>query len=121
MAVYDGELIAHTGIIQFPMRAGWKRVHRLVVLPDYQGLGIGVRFITETAQIIASEGPSVNLTTTTPALTFALARSPRWTLVRKGRVKSNFNTLKGAGKNHLTRAASAARATFSFDYVPGAA
>nr|DAR26956.1 MAG TPA: NAT, N-acetyltransferase, of N-acetylglutamate synthase [Caudoviricetes sp.] len=32
------------------MRKGWKRVHRLVVLPDYQGVGIGTSFIQKNSR-----------------------------------------------------------------------
>lgn len=104
--------MAHTGIIQFPMRKGWKRVHRLVVLPDFQGIGIGTRFINEVTKHYIENGFNMNLTTTTPALVHALARDENWSLVRKGRVtnvwgnKSNFNKetsqVKGASINRIT-------------------
>lgn len=116
--MYDGQIVAHTGVIQFPMRKGWKRVHRLVVLPDYQGVGIGVRFINAVAGLVAAEGQNVNLTTTTPALVGALKRSKDWTLVRKGVVK--MGSLKDIVSNsgHLANASSDRRPTFSFNFHP---
>lgn len=72
------------------MRKGWKRVHRLVVLPDYQGIGIGTKFINEVTKHYADEGWNINLTTTTPALVNALARDKNWALVRHGRVKNTL-------------------------------
>ena len=78
VGVINGEMVCHTGMIQFPMRKGWKRVHRLVVLPDYQGIGVGVQFINAVSS--QYEGWNVNLTTTTPALVGALRKSIRWRL-----------------------------------------
>lgn len=72
------------------MRKGWKRVHRLVVLPDYQGIGIGTKFINEVTKHYIESGFNMNLTTTTPALVHALARDKNWALVRKGRVKNTL-------------------------------
>ena len=54
VGVINGRLVCHTGIIQFPLRKGKKRVHRLVVLPDYQGVGIGTHFINQVAKIVES-------------------------------------------------------------------
>jgi GNAT superfamily N-acetyltransferase len=100
------------------MRKGWKRIHRLVVLPDYQGVGIGVRFINAVSESVAAEGFNVNLTTTTPALVGALKRSKDWALVRKGVVKMSrtFRESKWNEKKHLHGAASDKRPTFSFNW-----
>lgn len=109
--------MAHTGVIQFPMRKGWKRIHRLVVLPDYQGVGIGVRFINAVSGIIAGEGFNVNLTTTTPALVVALRRSQDWALVRKGVAKQgDWASRPGMLHKQLGGASSDKRPTFSFNY-----
>lgn len=67
VGVLGGKIVCHTGIIYFPMQKGKKRVHRLVVLPEYQGIGIGTSFIRAVAEIVSSEGYELNLTTTTPA------------------------------------------------------
>lgn len=115
VGVMNGELVCHTGIIQFPLRKGWKRVHRLVVLPDYQGVGIGTSFIRRIAELITSEGYRLNLTTTTPALTKALLRNPHWVLCRYGRSKSSYTTM---GIKSTENAKSDRRITYSFNYVP---
>jgi GNAT superfamily N-acetyltransferase len=44
VAMYDDKLVAFLAIMQFPGINGAKRVHRMVVLPEYQGLGIAYHF-----------------------------------------------------------------------------
>ena len=111
--------MAHTGVIHFPMRKGWKRIHRLVVLPDYQGVGIGVRFINSVSALVASEGHNVNLTTTTPALVGALKHSQKWALVRRGVVKmGDLKDRPYASAKRLGAADSSMRPTFSFNFRP---
>ncbi len=119
IGIVNGELVCHTGIIQFPMQKGKKRVHRLVVLPDYQGIGIGTRFIKEVAKIVACNGRELNLTTTTPALVQALRSDPEWVLARFGRTKSNYSSFEkryGFAGKHLQNATSNNRITYSFWY-----
>lgn len=119
VGIMNGRLVCHTGVIQFPMRKNTKRVHRLVVLPDYQGIGIGTHFIKEVAKIYKKQGYEFNLTTTTPALTHALAKDPEWLLSRYGREKSaydGYGRYKGANLGHLANASSIRRVTFSFWY-----
>lgn len=123
MGVINGEIVCHTGIIQFPMKKGKKRVHRLVVLPDYQGIGIGTRFIKEVAKLITKDGYELNLTTTTPSLVGALTRDPEWVLARFGREKSGmkgYERYEGARLKHLTNSVSQKRITYSFWYKGGA-
>ena len=109
-----------------PMHKGKKRVHRLVVLPDYQGIGIGTAFIKEVAKMITQEGYELNLTTTTPALVGALTRDQDWVLARYGREKDGmkgsmrYEASAGIKSKHLQRAASTKRVTYSFWYKGGA-
>jgi len=101
------------------MRKGWKRIHRLVVLPDYQGIGIGMRFINEVSEIVKKEGFNVNLTTTTPSLINAMCRDKKWLLKRANRVK---NTLSKNLKKYYNRSedkgigSSSNRITYSFNF-----
>ena len=60
---------------------GWKRtkrITRLVVLPEYQGLGIGPRLAEHVAQIEAAKGNRVTITASHPAILGWCGRSPRW-------------------------------------------
>jgi GNAT superfamily N-acetyltransferase len=101
------------------MRKGWKRVHRLVVLPDHQGIGIGVRFINEVSKHYIEKGFNMNLTTTTPALVHALARAKEWALVRKSRVKNTLqkNMFKYYGKKESKGLGNSEnRITYSFNF-----
>ena len=120
VAIWQGRLVAHTGIIQMPMKKGQKRVHRFVVLPDYQGVGIGTAFITAVADSVHKRGYDVNLMTTTPSLVPALTRSPHWTLARYGRVQSTYGAYSKYSKRykHLPNARSNNRITYSFWYKP---
>lgn len=108
------------------MRKGWKRVHRLVVLPDYQGIGIGVKFINEISKHYIDNGFNMNLTTTTPALVGALAKDKQWCLVRADRMKSDVKhwSKYGTGDKEkntkiskgLLKTGSGNRITYSFNF-----
>lgn len=103
------------------MRKGWKRVHRLVVLPDYQGIGIGTVFQDNIVQRYMDKF-NVNCTTTTPALVNSLKRNLKWLLVRYGRVKNTLakNMVKYYGQEKRRKdkglGSSGNRITYSFNY-----
>lgn len=118
MGIWENRLVAHTGIIQMPMKKGQKRVHRFVVLPDYQGVGIGTAFITEVGRIITAAGYELNLTTTTPALVPALVKNDKWILARYGRSQGKLDFGRYSDRYaHLKNAISNKRITYSFWYV----
>lgn len=100
------------------MRSGWKRVHRLVVLPDYQGIGIGTRFIKYVAGLYKKAGYEFNLTTTTPALVGALSNDDSWLLASYGR-QVNRKGLEKMGRSDLIACSSAKRVIYSFWYKGG--
>ena len=100
------------------MQKGKKRVHRLVVLPDYQGIGIGTKFIKGVAEIVNSEGYELNLTTTTPSLVSALRRDPYWILARYGRTKGMGWVDAKIPQKQLGGSSSEKRITYSFWYNP---
>ena len=121
MGVLNGKVVCHTGVIYFPMQKGKKRVHRLVVLPDYQGIGIGTKFIKEVAKIVQNDGYELNLTTTTPALVGALKKDDEWVLARFGRAENLQSFYRHSNKTktkHLGNATSCKRITYSFWYKP---
>ena len=99
----------------------------MVVLPDYQGIGIGTAFEEYTSQHYADNGWNVNVTTTTPALTHALMKSEKWSLVRYGRSKSTMADFAKYGtgdrdanrkvSESLTKTQSNKRITYSFNFI----
>lgn len=112
----DGKLVVHTGVIQAPLRKGFKQVHRLVVLPDYQGIGIGTKFITFISSIYAKSGLTMKLITTTPAIRFALDKSDNWTMTRSGKVQPNGNKKY---LTHFSNFESSNRITYTYLYTEG--
>lgn len=109
----DDKLVCHTGVIQAPLKKGFKQVHRLVVLPDYQGIGIGTQFITFISQCFKENDYTMKLITTTPAIRFSLDKSPYWTLTRSGKVKPNGNKKY---LTHFSNFESSNRVTYTYVY-----
>jgi GNAT superfamily N-acetyltransferase len=54
-AVYHGKPIAFIAVVLMHMRSLYYRVHRLVVLPDYQGIGVGKRLLDFVAELYTSQ------------------------------------------------------------------
>lgn len=121
IGIINDQIVAHCGVIQFPMHKGMKRIHRLVVLPDYQGIGIGTKFVSEIAKLTSRQGYEVSLITTTPSLVNALKAKPNWILARYGRCEDGNKGWSKYGENvyktkHLQNTTSANRITYSFWY-----
>jgi GNAT superfamily N-acetyltransferase len=54
-AVYQGKPVAFIAVIHTKMKTNYFRVSRLVVLPDYQGIGVGKRLLTFIAELYTSQ------------------------------------------------------------------
>jgi len=96
-----------------PTKKKHKRIHRLVVLPDYQGIGVGKSLLNYVAEDYRKQGFTVSIVTSAFNLVMALQNSPNWNCIRKGR------TAIGRGTVHNTsnRASSGnRRITVSFEY-----
>jgi GNAT superfamily N-acetyltransferase len=55
VAVYQEKPIAFIAVACVRMRAKYYRASRLVVLPDYQGIGVGKRFLNFIAELYTSQ------------------------------------------------------------------
>jgi GNAT superfamily N-acetyltransferase len=84
-----------------------KRVHRLVILPDYQGAGIGIKFLNEVGNIYKKEKWIYRINTTAPSLIYALKKSNKWNCHHYGR--------HNCGKNDMGKKGNATRITASFE------
>jgi ABC-type Mn2+/Zn2+ transport system ATPase subunit/predicted acetyltransferase len=89
------EIAGFISIFHFPHPKvkNFKAVHRLVILPDYQGLGFGILLINKIAEIYKNNKWRFIITTSTPSLIFSLKKSNLWALKQFGRKPpQNINT-----------------------------
>lgn len=75
---WNDKPVAFIGVLPFP--SGWVqnafRVSRLVVLPDFQGLGIGFKLLSYVSSLYVAEGMKMYIKTTNPGLGEKLISSP---------------------------------------------
>lgn len=57
-----------------------KRITRLVILPDYQGIGLGTALLNFLADYLKKQRLQVSINTTAKNLIFSLSRSSKWLL-----------------------------------------
>jgi GNAT superfamily N-acetyltransferase len=55
VALYQSKPIAFIAVACIKMKAKYYRVSRLVVLPDYQGIGVGKRLLNFIAELYSSQ------------------------------------------------------------------
>lgn len=86
--MYDHDkIVAFIGVIHFPhpKNKKIKKVTRLVVLPDYQGIGLGVAFLNAVAEMYKDY--DFRITTSAKNLIYALNKNKNWRLEDYGRHK----------------------------------
>jgi len=99
-----------------PNVKNFKKGHRLVVLPDYQGLGIGHVFSSEIAEFYKKQGFRFIITSSTKALFKQRANDTRWIVTRKGRV--SIGSDNGIIQNkHIKNSTSNNKMTYSYEYI----
>ncbi len=85
VATVDGQLVAHLAVSTRSRTEA--RACRLVVMPEWQGAGVGLRFLDTVCELWRTGAnrygrPMLTLFHTShPGLASALRRSPRWTQV----------------------------------------
>jgi len=68
------------------------RLSRTVVLPDYQGMGIGTRISDAVAEILWREGKRVFTKSMSPAIVRHRNNSPLWVGTAKdGKARADYN------------------------------
>ncbi|HVX59347.1 MAG TPA: GNAT family N-acetyltransferase [Pirellulales bacterium] len=114
LGLVDGRPAAFCAVLPSIGHAGVRRVSRLVVLPDYQGIGIGSRLRGAVADLLKAAGYRVTITASHPALIGHLQRSPHWRIACIKRQGSSVHA--GAKQGSVT---STGRAVVSAEYVRG--
>lgn len=93
----------------------WKE-HRVVILPDFQGIGLGSFISENVAEILKSENKGLISTSSNPAFIFARKKSKKWVLTRIGRTSSGSGSGKIQNK-YKKGSTSSNRITVSFQYI----
>jgi len=112
MALFERKPVAFCSFIHFPhpRAKNIKREHRTVVLPDFQGVGIGVKFSEYVAQLCIDDGYRFISTTSNPALIHARAKSRLWKMTKEP------GFVSAPGKKAAIKNVSQSRLTASFEY-----
>lgn len=112
IALWDGNPVAFCATVSLIGRKGRWRISRIVTLPDYQGIGIGMALTEAVAELHRREGHRLNVTASHPALIAHCRRSPRWRAVNVKKTGSQH-------AKHFIRnyRGSAGRAVVSFEYL----
>jgi len=126
-AFWDGQPVAFSAWVHRltrNRRKGDMREHRTVVLPDYQGLGIGNRLSEFCASLWLGQGGRAFSTTSHPAMIRYRSASPLWRRHRLGMVSKSgggglyAQSLRRSERLHLLQQrVSCRRITAGFEYV----
>lgn len=118
IALWQERPVAFVAALGFPHKhvPGW-RLHRLVCLPDYQGVGIGVALADFVSSVLKTRAAHVFRTAAHPAVVAHCAKSPLWNMLRTPRLSpcSSVGEARDLGVGKMKRAVD--RLTAGFEYV----
>lgn len=115
-AIYQEKPVAFIAVASVRMKAKYYRVSRLVVLPDYQGIGVGKRLLNFIAELYTSQTKMpFYILTSNPQI--IRGNMNNWKITRVGHAsKAKENTrINSEIKISLSRN----RITVSMIYTPG--
>jgi energy-coupling factor transporter ATP-binding protein EcfA2 len=78
IALWEGRPVAFCAALAALGHRGRKRISRLVTLPDYQGLGIGLRLAERVCEDQSARGFRISIATSHPAIIARCRSSPKW-------------------------------------------
>jgi ABC-type polar amino acid transport system ATPase subunit/GNAT superfamily N-acetyltransferase len=100
VAYINNQLAGFLSVLHFPhpKAKNIKKVHRLVILPDYQGAGFGIKFLEFIGELYKQEKHRYTIVTSAPSLIYALKKSNKWNCKKFGRnTKHSGDLRKDAG------------------------
>ena len=78
LGCWDGTAVGFAAVLPVTGQRNKSRVSRLVVLPDFQGVGIGKALLGGVAELYADRGRAMFIRTSHPAMIAALVRDAHW-------------------------------------------
>lgn len=119
VAFYNGQPVAMTSVLAFP-NAHWKdgwREHRTVVLPEFQGLGIGSAISDAIARHIVEQGARYFSKTSHPAFGRHREKSGNWRPTSKNKKARHDYGGSTKTKEDGHKMSHAHRNCFSHEYI----
>jgi len=116
VAVWDGKVVGFCATMALPnpyFKGGW-RSHRTIILPDYQGMGMGVRFSNTVGDIHLEQGHRYFSRTAHPRMGGYRDRSELWKATSKNRKKRTDEKHQHVFNNHYV---DNKRICFSHEYI----
>lgn len=114
LGVWNGVPVSFCATLSLIAKRRRWRVSRVVTLPDFQGLGLGMQMVEAVGDLHRQAGERLNMTASHPAVIAHCRRSTSWRTVkvrRGGPDSSGLSRYRGAG----------GRAMVSFEYLGRAA
>ncbi|MCE9528751.1 MAG: GNAT family N-acetyltransferase [Planctomycetales bacterium] len=112
VALWDGRPVAFCAALAQLGCRGRKRISRLVTLPDYQGLGIGMRLAERVCEDQSSRGFRISIATSHPAVIGYCNSSPQWRPLGTKRLGGTRQRIEGRNV-----AGSTGRGVASFEWT----
>lgn len=105
--LYDNDnIVGFCGVLHQPhsKNTKLKRVSRLVILPDYQGIGLGTKFLNVIAEHYKQMGYDFRIVTSAKNMIHALNNSDKWKMIRwsVNKCSSSKNKIDGNRKSMRT-------------------
>lgn len=113
VTTWNGEPVNFCATIPVIGYRGRRRFTRIVTLPDYQGIGIGMRSVRAVAQLHRQRGHRVSVTSSHPALIQHCKHSIDWKAVSVK--KTGRSRTSGSGFGNYR--SSTGRAIVSFEFI----
>ena len=112
----NNNIVGFCSVLPFPhpiLKNHWKG-HRTVILPDYQGIGLGHLLSTNIAELLKAEGKGFLSTSSNPAFINSRKNDKNWIITRVGRTSTGSGKIQNKNKKGST---SSNRITVSFKYI----
>ena len=112
IATIDNVIAGFISILHFPhpIVRNMKKVHRLVILPEFQGLSIGIRLVDFIAEMYINNRYRFTIKTSHPALINSLSRTDKWICRNHGRMGKHTGLI-------AMNSSSSSRITASFERI----
>ena len=113
LATWQGEPVAFVATLPVIAKKNHRRFSRIVTLPDYQGMGIGMRVVAAVSSLHRSEGHRINVTSSHPALIGHCRRSELWRTVNVKKLGSSSRSPRRLSAYRSSKG----RAVVSFEFI----